>query len=162
MAAEGFFMAYMSIGFVDYGGTRRRTGVHLQDGAALADYQLGGELIIKEFDDVTGCLFTDAFIQIPITPPGTLKGSAVVGEEAERGALLSFDTAGLYSYGLWVPGVKQALIAGEGLNTGHADITALVAVMVTGTGGLGGLVPHNGHDEDITALLRGAVTFRRK
>lgn len=155
-------MAFLSVGFVDYGGTRRRTGVHLQDGLTLADYQLGGELIIKELDDVSGNLFSDAFIQIPIDPPGTIKGAAVAGEEAERGALLTFATAGRYSYGLWVPGAKQAVISGEGLNIAHADIVALADVMVNGTAGLGGLVPHNGHDEDLTALSRGAITFRRK
>lgn len=155
-------MALITVGFVDYGGTRRRTGIHVQDGLTLADYQLGGELLIKELDDMSGCLFANAFIQIPITPPGTIKIAAVVGEEAERGALLNFSTAGRYNYGLWVPGAKQDIVAGQGLDTAHADVQALADVLVNGTAGLGGLMPHNGHGVDLTAFITGDITFRRK
>lgn len=156
-------MALISVGLLDYNSTRRRFALHVEDGKLLADYDTAATTLQSQLDNVTGCLIEEVTITVPLTLRGANKGAAVAAMEAERGALLTFATAGRYGYSNWVPGIMEAFVVGDLIDTGATEVNGLATIFTAGFGaGFGNMNVHNGHDEDITALVSGRKTFRRK
>lgn len=155
-------MALISFPITDYAGNRKNMVVHVADGLTVADYESIADQFSVQLDNVTAGIISDAVLRLSLPVNGAVKAVADSNDNAKRGALLNFDTAGRYNYGLWVPAIKNALITGQSIELTGA-VTTLGNIMVDGLTAPGGLRQfHNGYDQDITAFLGAIGTFRPK
>lgn len=153
-------MALLSVGLVDYNGTKRRFTMHVEDGQTLTNYDLAGQTLTNQLDVATGMLIEEVTITLPLTVAGSVKGAPVDAIEGERGALLTFGTAGRYAYSTWVPGVVEAAVVGNSIDTD--EFPGLITLHTAGFGpGFGDMAVHNGYGQAITALANARKTFRK-
>lgn len=106
---------------------------------------------------VTNAGFVEAFGEIkigslaPITPAGT--------SESERGLLANYRQASSpYMSPLWIPSINPALVVGGKVDVSAAEIIALTAFLLSGSGGL---FPTSKYGNVLTGLADVAESFRK-
>ena len=156
-------MTLISFTLLDDDGDTSTVPVHVQDGETFDNYELGAVALAELIDAITGCQVTSINLNVGIDLPGTIKANPVANIETQKGANFLFGTEGRYNHGIRVPGLLPTLFVQDAVNLADGDVTAFTDAIVDGTGALlGELVPHNGHEEDLTSIIRGVKSFRKR
>jgi hypothetical protein len=138
----------------------RSLPVYLPNATTLAQAQAFFTAFAPLLDAVIDGVVAEGNVQLPLTVPGSLKGSSNSGAELRRGALLDYSAANInYQFGLWVPGW---------LPTGFAGSTVVVSgafgSFVNGmlnTIGASGAAPTDRYGNDLTTFNKGVKSFRK-
>ena len=114
-------------------------------------------------DLILDAKIVSAGVSIGIALPGGIKAAAVAGNDYQEGGLFSFNCAGTdRTYGVWLPGLKEALFVGEAVDTSDADVISWLQLMQTGYDpGSGVIQPSNEYEFDITSLAGAVKRFRK-
>lgn len=149
-----------SIGFVDAAGDAKSLALYFDSADTFGDITVYMQEIATLLDAVTDAKINSITVTFGVTPPGGLKGAAVLGNSVHVGALLGFDVAtSNFSQSYYIPSWKNAGFAAKSvLNTGA--YAALITALVTHTTSVAiGVTSEEG--EDITAFLKGSYRVRK-
>lgn len=118
----------VSITYEDSEGKRSSVAHYLPstiNTVALAKTETDG--LIADLDAVTGCEIVECRVEFNIALPAGIKSSPAAGSRNDAGATLSFRNAADRAMSLYVPGFRTDKMAEEVVQSGDADVTALIA-----------------------------------
>lgn len=131
--------------------------VWLPNATTLAACLSYAQAFVPLLEDVSDAYVASANVTFSLDVSGQSNGITSGAEFINYGARLLHDTAGRYAHGTWIPAWKPALLAGNEVIV-DLKVTALEAAL---RAGLGGILPTNGHAEDITAYRGGKRAYRK-
>lgn len=123
----------------------------------LTDLTTFSDTFAGLLDDVTEGVIEDVAVSFALGLPAGLKTSSQ-DCDVEHGALFSFSTDGGFSTSFRLPAIKTSKLTGKQVTTGDTDVAALVAAVVTGSGGV---APCDRRGEAILSLISAVESFRR-
>lgn len=131
----------------------------LPDTATLGDMQTYAGLLAGFLDPITDVKITKLSSQLLFTTPAGLKADAVAGSDVQEGGLISCHLVGsTYRYGLFVPGIKESLKAGNSLTMAAMIMTNFTGFISASQSNIWGT---NQFGKRLAAPFSGAKKFRK-
>jgi len=150
----------ISVALTDAKGASRRTHVYAATGGTLIEIQGFVDVNIPLLDAITEAQVTDISFTRTLVIPAGLKGAPIADCDVEEGANMLFDVAATpYNHSIRIPAILQTLLTGYEVSIVDADVVAWSNNLINGTAGV---VPSDRYGGDITGLLSGSKSFRRK
>lgn len=144
----------LSVTTLDYNGHTKQTLIFFANGTTLADVTAYAASYRALHEAVSQGRVTKALVTFDVTPAPTANALPVV--RVNEAARLSFATPGRYKFGAYIPVINPSLVLDTEIDITDADVIALAGAF---TAGLGGVVPTNGHGEDVGALVAGKFSL---
>lgn len=160
-------MALVLIGttVLDADGNHSSYVIHVPLGAlTLAAITGFAQYVATTTDGVSDGKITSVRATVEVDLPGGLKANPVAASNVQEGGLVQFDALGNpYAHSVRVPAWKQAAFTGKEINWGDPGATAWRLMMLNGHLDDGVMViPCSPHEEDLTNVVSGKKSFRRK
>lgn len=151
----------ISVQVTDDGGKAATVqGLYCPDTATIAQVQAWVTAFLPHLDVVTAGKITRAGVNLGLTLPGGLKATATPDRAVNNGANFAFSAANtIYRNTIWVPAIDMGLVDGQVLDVADPLLDNFKTDIVTGDGTV---APSDKYENDITAFLSGALSFRKR
>lgn len=148
----------LSLSFASALGSKKTHLVPFANAKTFAEISAFALLYVPIVEAISDAYVVSASITEPVDISGVTKGVSDGPARTNDGARFLFDTPARYGFGLWVPAIKAALVGNVDVDQADAAIIAFKNALVTG---LGGHAPTDGSGNDLTALLKAVVAYRK-
>jgi hypothetical protein len=126
--------------------------------STLADALAYAQAMVPILEAISDGYVESAAVQFELDISGQTNGETSGDTRTNDGARFSFDTAGRYSWGVWIPAFKPGLLADTEVKTDEAVVLAFTDGI---TGTIGGKHTYDGNGNLVGAIKTAKYAFRK-